>query len=227
MTALVSERNIVINLVLALFLSGLIGFEREQHDRPAGLRTHVLVGTGATIIMMVSLAMHNIHVENDAGRIAAQVVSGVGFLGAGTIIKEGFSVKGLTTAASLWATAAIGLAIGGNFYFLAVLTTLVVIVSLYLLNSINFNKHSKRYRSLKFRIKNENDILCKISNVLNSDQLKIKNMEIKRDFNHLTDNDNEIIVKYNIESRDREKLLRISNHLLEYNEIIELMINSD
>ena len=222
---MVSEKNIVINLMLALFLSGLIGFEREQHDRPAGLRTHVLVGTGATIIMMISLAMHNINVENDAGRIAAQVVSGVGFLGAGTIIKEGFSVKGLTTAASLWATAAIGLAIGGNFYFLAVLTTLCVIVSLYLLNSIEFNKNSKKNESLKFRLKNKNDILCKISSVLNSDELKIKNMEIKREFKNITDNDNEIIVKYNIESRNSKKLLRISNHLLEYDEIIELMIN--
>ncbi|MGM0549280.1 MAG: MgtC/SapB family protein, partial [Bacillota bacterium] len=184
---MVSEKNIIINLILALFLSGLIGFEREQHDRPAGLRTHVLVGTGATIIMMISLAMHEINVENDAGRIAAQVVSGVGFLGAGTIIKEGFSVKGLTTAASLWATAAIGLAIGGNYYFLAVLTTLFVIVSLYLLNSIEFNKNSKKYRRLKFRLKNENEILSKISNILNTDQLRIRGMQIKRDFRKLSE----------------------------------------
>src|SRR5690554_2565099 len=132
---LISERDVFINLILALLLSGLVGFERERHERPAGLRTHILVGVGATIIMMVSLSMHKIHFDNDAGRIAAQVVSGVGFLGAGTIIKEGFLVKGLTTAASLWATAAIGLAIGGNYYFLAIATTLVVIITLYLLNS--------------------------------------------------------------------------------------------
>ncbi|ADO76197.1 MgtC/SapB family protein [Halanaerobium praevalens] len=222
---MVSEKNIIINLILALFLSGLIGFEREQHDRPAGLRTHVLVGTGATIIMMISLAMHNIHVENDAGRIAAQVVSGVGFLGAGTIIKEGFSVKGLTTAASLWATAAIGLAIGGNFYFLAVLTTLFVIVSLYLLNSIEFNKNSNKYRRLKFRLKNENEILSKISNILNTDQLRIRGMQIKRDFRKLSESENEIIVKYKLESGDKEKLLQAANKLLENEEIIELDIS--
>jgi putative Mg2+ transporter-C (MgtC) family protein len=222
---MVSEKNIIINLILALFLSGLIGFEREQHDRPAGLRTHVLVGTGATIIMMISLAMHNIHVENDAGRIAAQVVSGVGFLGAGTIIKEGFSVKGLTTAASLWATAAIGLAIGGNFYFLAVLTTLFVIVSLYLLNSIEFNKHSQKYRRLEFRLKNENEILSKISNILNTDQLRIRGMKIKRDFRKLSESENEIIVKYKLESGDKDKLLQAANQLLENEEIIELDIS--
>ncbi|ADO76191.1 MgtC/SapB family protein [Halanaerobium praevalens] len=225
MIAVVSEKNIIINLILALFLSGLIGFEREQHERPAGLRTHVLVGTGATIIMMISLAMHEINVENDAGRIAAQVVSGVGFLGAGTIIKEGFSVKGLTTAASLWATAAIGLAIGANYYFLAVLTTLFVIVSLYLLNSIEFNKNSKKYRRLKFRLKNENEILSKISNILNTDQLRIRGMQIKRDFRKLSESENEIIVKYKLESRDKEKLLQAANKLLENEEIIELDIS--
>ncbi|MGM0421452.1 MAG: MgtC/SapB family protein, partial [Bacillota bacterium] len=220
------ERTIIINLVLALFLSGLIGYEREHHDRPAGLRTHILVCMGATIIMMISLAMHDIHVENDAGRIAAQVVSGVGFLGAGTIMKEGFSVKGLTTAASLWATAAIGLAIGGNYYFLAVSSTLMVIIILYLLNSFDFSSHSLKHETLRCRINNKNDILDKITDIMQSSNIKIENVAIKKSGNNVAGDNNELMVVYNLERRDKEKYLNIANDLLKYKEILEVNIES-
>src|SRR6056297_3555843 len=165
---------------MALVLSGFIGSERERHDRPAGLRTHILVGVGATIIMMISLSMHKINVENDAGRIAAQVVSGVGFLGAGTIIKEGFSVKGLTTAASLWATAAIGLAVGANYYFLASVTTLMVIIALFLLNQIEFKMDTKNYKVLKCKVIDKPRILGNISTIIGEEDIDIKDFGIER-----------------------------------------------
>ncbi len=177
---LIAEKDIVINLLLILFLSGLIGYERERHNRPAGLRTHILVGVGATILMMISISMNKLYVESDAGRIAAQVVSGVGFLGAGTIIKEGFSVKGLTTAASLWATAAIGLAVGGNYYFLASLTTFLVIVALFLLNRMEFKMSGKKYKRLKCKVSDKPGVLGKISIILGNKQIDIKDLIIEK-----------------------------------------------
>ncbi|MTI61462.1 MAG: MgtC/SapB family protein [Firmicutes bacterium] len=223
---LILERDVLINLILALVLSGLIGFERERHERPAGLRTHILVGVGATIIMMVSLSMHKIHSENDAGRIAAQVVSGVGFLGAGTIIKEGFSVKGLTTAASLWATAAIGLAIGANYYFLAIITTLVVIITLYLLNSFDFNISAKKYIILNCKVDENadenNDVLCNINKILQEHDAKIEDMDVMRN----SERKQELIIEFNLKISNKDKLIAACNKLLQLASILEVKISS-
>src|SRR5690554_4940588 len=109
---------------MILLLAGIIGWNREKQGRPAGFRTHILVGIGSTIVMIVSILLHEIYPEADPARIAAQVISGIGFLGAGTILVQGSTVKGLTTAASLWTTAAIGLAVGAGFYFTAIIGTL-------------------------------------------------------------------------------------------------------
>ncbi|MFT9485836.1 MgtC/SapB family protein [Tepidibacillus infernus] len=127
--------HILLRLSLAVLLGGVIGFEREQHNHPAGFRTHILVSLGSTLIMLISIYgfepfLHEENVRFDPSRIAAQVVAGIGFLGAGTILRHGFTVTGLTTAASLWVVAAIGLGIGAGFYFGAVVTTFFVLVSL-------------------------------------------------------------------------------------------------
>lgn len=123
-------------LALALILGAVIGYEREWRRKSAGLRTHALVCLGASLIMMVSLNVsldlyltHGL-INADAERIAAQVVSGVGFLGAGAIMKEGFNVIGLTTAASLWVVAAIGLCAGAGYYSMAMLTTVLAYLTL-------------------------------------------------------------------------------------------------
>jgi putative Mg2+ transporter-C (MgtC) family protein len=119
--------------MLALLLGGLIGWEREQHERPAGLRTHILVCVGAALITQVS---SQFGVNGD--RIAAQIVTGVGFLGAGTILRNGVSgaVSGLTTAATLWAIAGVGIAVGygGRYALLATIGTLLILFTLTLLN---------------------------------------------------------------------------------------------
>jgi len=114
-------------LVVALLCGGLIGYQREKLVRPAGLRTHVLVCVGSAIYMLVSIAVAD-HGRYDPGRIAAQVASGMGFLGAGTIIKQGNFVRGLTTAASLWTVSAVGLAVGlgGAAMGIALVGTVVV-----------------------------------------------------------------------------------------------------
>lgn len=214
-----SEQDIIINLILILIFSGLIGIERERNDRPAGLRTHILVGVGATIIMMISLSMHAIHIENDAGRIAAQIVSGIGFLGAGTIIKEGFSVKGLTTAASLWATAAVGMAIGGGHYFLATLTTLVVLITLFILDNFDFSRNNNKYRNIKCTITNKKDLISRMNKIIAENKIRIKKINVNKI-------DKETInVRYTLKTKNEEELIKISNHLLELEDVLELNIH--
>ena len=125
-----SWAEVVLRIVLAAALGGAIGLERELREREAGLRTHLLVSVGAALFTMVSAyAWTDWRFSNEEGlvfdptRIAAQVVTGIGFLGAGAIIRQGLSVKGLTTAATLWVVAAIGMAAGVGYYWAALVTT--------------------------------------------------------------------------------------------------------
>jgi len=123
--------SLVFRLTLACILGGAIGLQREGLNRPAGFRTHVLVALGAALIMLLSMyGFQEFGQPYDPGRLAAQVVSGIGFLGAGTIMREGASIRGLTTAASLWVVAGIGLACGAGFYLSAVAATVLVYLTL-------------------------------------------------------------------------------------------------
>ena len=116
-------------LLLSCVLGGLIGYEREARHKSAGLRTNILVCLGSCLVMMISVGFQE-WINADAARIAAQVVSGIGFLGAGAIMKEGLSVTGLTTAACLWVVAGVGLAVGFGFYTGAIMTTALVFLVL-------------------------------------------------------------------------------------------------
>jgi len=133
---MVSDFQIITRLVLTLVLSGLVGLERQVHRREAGLRTHILVALGSCLIMLTSLYVFDIYKDKaalDPSRIAAGVITGIGFLGAGTIIREREGkegVKGLTTAASLWMVAGIGLAVGCGFNRTAIYTTILVVIVL-------------------------------------------------------------------------------------------------
>ncbi len=110
--------DLMIKLAVATLLGGILGLEREIHGRPAGLRTHLLVSLGAAAFMVMSplVASMSKDFQGDPGRIAAQIVTGIGFLGAGAIVKEGINIRGLTTAACLWVAAAIGMASGAGLY---------------------------------------------------------------------------------------------------------------
>jgi len=134
---MVDNVEIVIRLTIGALLGGLVGFERETHNRNiAGFRTHIVVCVGSTLVMLTSLHVADLYrnlAPVDPSRIAASVITGIGFLGAGTIIRSRSSVIGLTTAASLWTVAAIGLAIGCGFYVAGCFTTVIVLAALYLL----------------------------------------------------------------------------------------------
>lgn len=135
MLFMLPHSEMILRLFVAAILGGLIGFERERLNWTAGLRTHMLVCLGASLIMIVSqYAFHQVVHEGlitlDPSRVAAQVVSGIGFLGAGTILFQKNVIRGLTTAASLWAVAAVGLAIGGGLYLAGICTSLLILLIL-------------------------------------------------------------------------------------------------
>lgn len=153
----ISNAEIVVRLFVTVLLCGAIGLERETRDQSAGFRTHILLGLGAALFTLVSaygfeaftraaLESNGRGVQFDPTRIAAQIVTGVGFLGAGAIIRQGLDIRGLTTAASLWATAAIGMAVGAGYLFGAVATTAVVLAALYLLRKFR-SRIISRYRT--------------------------------------------------------------------------------
>ncbi len=141
--------ELTLRLLLAALAGSLIGIERERLLWAAGLRTHMLVAVGACLIMIVSSygfaeVLAKDHVVLDPSRVAAQVVSGIGFLGAGTILFRGEVIRGLTTAASLWAVAAIGLAVGGGLYVAAIATTAIVLLILGGLKPLEARFHERR-----------------------------------------------------------------------------------
>ncbi len=143
-----------LRLIMAMVVGGIVGLEREMHDRPAGLRTHILVCVGAALIMLISMEVPRYYIgvqESDPARIAAQVVSGIGFLGAGTILREGVTVRGLTTAASLWMVAALGLAAGAGLYLQGLLAAAITLISLRLLSRLDVYTTLKK-NTLQLRV---------------------------------------------------------------------------
>ncbi len=134
----INDTSIALRLVLAVLLGGTIGFERGRSGRPAGLRTHILVCLGSALAVMTNQYIYEFYGVSDPTRMAAQVISGIGFLGAGTIIVTGrHQVKGLTTAAGLWATACMGLAIGIGFYKAAIITCLLIVFTTVVLHRLD------------------------------------------------------------------------------------------
>lgn len=128
--------EILLRLLCAMFIGAVIGTEREMTHRPAGMRTHMLVALGSCVVMITSqMIFHQYRAFGatpDPARLSAQVITGVGFLGAGTIMREGPSIKGLTTAASIWAVACLGIAVGGGYYALGIIGAVGMIIILVL-----------------------------------------------------------------------------------------------
>ncbi|HPX65885.1 MAG TPA: MgtC/SapB family protein [Anaerolineaceae bacterium] len=135
MTLTTPVLDILLRLGLALILGGVVGFERERDSQPAGLRTHMILVLGACLAAIISEEM-GARFGSDPTRLAAQVISGIGFLGAGAILRFGFNIKGLTTATTLWTMAIVGLAVGFGYYLLAALTTVFMIIILTIMNVI-------------------------------------------------------------------------------------------
>ncbi|PLX40122.1 MAG: magnesium transporter MgtC [Deltaproteobacteria bacterium] len=145
-------------LAMAVLAGSAIGFERDIHGRAAGLRTHLLVCIGSALFMLVSVYLGSkTGVNSDPARIGAQIVTGIGFLGAGVVLKHGINVRGLTTAACLWVTAAIGMACGAGMPLLATSVTIITVFSLTFLSSLERNFKRDNYRRLSILTSTETD----------------------------------------------------------------------
>jgi len=184
-----STTEMILRLALACLLGALIGLERESLNRPAGLRTYTLVCVGSALAMIVSLDMyyqyHNT-VNADPGRIAAQVVSGIGFLGAGTIMREGATVRGLTTAAGLWVVACVGLAVGAGLYAAAIITAaLILFVLIYFFRFEQRITGMREYKAFVMVVDDRPGQIGRIGSVLGDLGVSIKNINL----NHLDDED--------------------------------------
>lgn len=191
--------EVIIRLLLAVIIGGAVGYEREFKNRPAGFRTHILVCVGAAIVSMIQMYIIQDTIDMmmkrpelvsvfkaDAGRLGAQVISGIGFLGAGTIIHEKGSVKGLTTAASLWVVACIGLAIGLGYYYLSVFATISVVLVLISLKRFEA-RFLDRNNLVRIQIEYEDkaEILEKITRYFKDKKIQVQSIEFttKEDLN--------------------------------------------
>lgn len=178
------ELDITVKLLLAALAGGMVGLEREKHGRPAGLRTNLLVAVGSCVMMIVSEAFYLKYGRFDAestlrldpSRVAAQIVTGIGFLGAGVILKEGASVRGLTTAASLWAVAGLGMAFGMGFFSLGGIATILVLVSLTFLKKLDPLMKKDRFLTLAVTAANREGLFKELQDLCDTRGLVISDI---------------------------------------------------
>lgn len=180
-----SVGDITLRLLVAALLGGVVGLERENKRKTAGLRTHVLVSLGSALVMITSRYLFDQYsdiVNLDPARLGAQVISGIGFLGAGTIIKQGVSVRGLTTAASLWTVACIGLATGSGFYVAAVISAAIVYLTLVLLRKFEKVLADKTiYPEFTVKLENRPGKLGEVASHIGKIGANITNVDIEED----------------------------------------------
>jgi putative Mg2+ transporter-C (MgtC) family protein len=176
------QLDVGFRLVIAALLGGAIGFEREIHGHPAGMRTHMLVSLGSAAFTVLGVFFFSSPgVSTDPSRIAAQIVSGIGFLGAGAILKYGTSVRGLTTAASLWATAAVGMAAGAGAWLVAVVTTVLIVLSLGPLNWLIARLRSGQPHIFRLRVQVVRlEAVGEISRALTQNKIEIVSVSTQR-----------------------------------------------
>jgi putative Mg2+ transporter-C (MgtC) family protein len=183
MPDLATQLDFAARLLVAAALGGLIGAEREIHGHPAGIRTHMLVALGSALFTVLSI--HGFGQGPGSGidptRIAAQIVTGIGFLGAGAILKDGVVIRGLTTAASLWATAAVGLATGAGEYVLAVVAAAVILVSLWPINALAERLHGTALPEVQLRLHLERvDLVGEVSTILAGHKVELASIGTQR-----------------------------------------------
>jgi putative Mg2+ transporter-C (MgtC) family protein len=173
-------------LLIALIIGGLTGLEREKSHQFAGFRTHILVSVGSCITAITSLSLfydYSAYANIDPGRLTAQVLSGIGFLGAGAILKTSNGIRGLTTAAGIWATACIGITVGYGYYVLSISAWLFVMITLYILKKID--KLLFRKKQTIFNVKTDNiNMISMLYAKFEKCQIDVKNIDIETEGNN-------------------------------------------
>ncbi len=217
---------VLLRLTISTVIGGVIGFEREIRDHPAGFRTHILISIGSTLLMLLSIYIPQTYQQfqnGDPSRIAAQVVTGIGFLGAGAILRLGVNVRGLTTAASIWVVAGIGLAIGGGMYLAAVTAAVFTLLALVFLDVVK--KHLTRHRSFKFIkifMKTDQMQTKEIYSIFRSFSIQIKSADISQSFENRTVN-MELFVKI----PEKVEIQNLYNRLKSIDGLIKVTMRQD
>ncbi len=195
--------TVIAKVLLAVLLSGIIGFEREMHGRSAGLRTHILVCLGAALIMIVGRHI-TLGTAHDPGRVAAGVITGIGFLGAGEIIRTQGGVHGLTTAACLWLVAAIGVAVGSELYALSMLCTVLAVAVLFALSRLERRLPELQTKHVVISLKGPPSDTAAVCNIITSLDCRI----VEKTFDYDRENDRteaEFVIK--VREKDDPALL--------------------
>lgn len=208
--------EMVVRLLLASFLGGIIGLEREVHGRPAGFRTHLLVSLGSTLFVVSSIEFYNVFgnfsgtlpVGVDPGRVAAQVVTGIGFLGAGAIIRENASVRGLTTAACLWIASAIGIACGIGLFGIAVIVTGISLISLLLLKRIERMLARDVYATVRLSSTDREGLIGDMEGLMSKHRLEVTAARIEKNIEKKL-----IHVEYDLKLNSRKEIFALIDEI--------------
>jgi len=212
------ELSVALKLFLAAILGGMIGMERELRDKPAGLRTNILICVGSTLFMSISTKVAQI-LGGDPTRIAAQIISGIGFLGAGAVLHSHGFVLGLTTAATIWVVAGIGMALGSGMYSLAAFVTGMSIVTLYFLSFAEDRIQGRKSYTYSLIVTDLNEALLSINKVLKDSSVSAVSFNFKKGTGHYR-------VWFNL-FVPREKNLKIIRGLSEIPEITQVETDSN
>jgi len=210
--------EVLLKLVLAVALGGLIGLEREASQKPAGLRTHILISVSAAMMMILPqlVAAGKEAAGGETLRVAAAVITGMGFIGAGTIIQSQGTVHGLTTASTLWTVAGLGLVVGGGFYLVALLFALLVIGSLVLFRRVEETHLKKTLYHYHLKIKDSPNILVNLRKLIFHLGLKLAELNLKKERN--------VSVVTLSFSSSEEKERQFNQSLFDMGEILEIKI---
>lgn len=211
----ISHLELTLRMLLAVILGGLVGMERELNNHAAGFRTHILVCLGSATIMLLSMYgfsqfINENNVRVDPARLAAQVISGIGFLGAGAIIRNGSAIKGLTTAASVWVVAAIGLCAGSGFYTGAILCTLMSLISLFVLNKWEkYVLRNRRTQDVEIKILDRPGVIGSITSSFGMHGVHIANLRMApdTDVEHLSEQPHVMNLNFSLRTPKPENLL--------------------
>jgi putative Mg2+ transporter-C (MgtC) family protein len=215
-----------VRLALAFILGGAIGLEREIHGRPAGLRTHILVCVSATMIMLASKSHAqllyplpaDIRINIDPGRIVAGIMTGIGFLGAGAIIRLGDLIRGITTAACIWFVAALGIVIGEGCYALALLSTGSILIVLITLQWLEHHFHAIVYHAIQITtpVEKTEEIESKCQEILKKEQIRVQNKAYS--ISHETDRTD---ITFNVRLKDRRQSGAVMRDIAKISGVLE------
>ena len=190
------EVQAVIRLILGFLLAGIIGSERESLNKPAGFKTHSLIGISSVLIMLCGQYL-SLNGDGDPTRIPAQLLSGIGFIGAGTILRDGFNVKGLTTAASLLAVTCIGLSIGAGFYLGGIITTIFAYYILSHSHNFFFVKNNYSTLELTINLQNSTFVIPQVEKILYKNRISIQKIKVIPAEDDSNRENMKILAKYN------------------------------